>query len=260
MQLLIGQISYLNSQPFYPLLGEHRLVAMPPRELGRLAERGQIDAGIMATADYLALEHLYQPAADLGVANHEEVRSILLYARRPMSQLGGARIGVTEDTSTSICLMRLLLEVREGVQPPLYVRGFQENGDAFLVIGNPALQSRRNPPSGFSHCYDLASEWWSWKKLPFVFALWVIKRTVPTPEKVAFRELLERSFAKGMSELDEIAADHAGELGTAEELASYLRNFHYRLGAEEKRGLEEFRNLVHEHRLLEPVRASDGAA
>ena len=83
---------------------------------------------------------------------------------------------------------------------------------------------------------------------------------MPTPEKNAFRELLERSLTKGMSDLDEIAARHAGELGTAEELASYLRNFHYRLGAEEKRGLAEFRRLVHEHRLLEPVGASGGAA
>jgi len=260
MQLLIGQISYLNSQPFYPLLGEHRLVAMPPRELGRLAERGEIDAGIMATADYLAMEDRYEPVADLGVANHEEVRSILLYTRRPLSQLGGTKIGVTEDTSTSICLMRLLLEVRYGIQPPDYLRGFQEDGEGFLVIGNPALLSRRRPPPGFSHCYDLASEWWSWKKLPFVFALWVIKRTVPTHAKLAFRDLLERSFVKGMSELEEIAAGHAGELGTAEELVSYLRNFHYRLGDEEKRGLEEFRQLVHHHRLLEPVATAGGAS
>jgi len=259
MRLLIGQISYLNSQPFYPLLGEHRLVAMPPRELGRLAERGEIDAGIMATADYLTLENRYEPAADLGIANHEEVRSILLYSRRPMDQLEGARIGVTEETSTSICLMRLLLEVRDGTVPGAYVRGL-EDGDAFLTIGNPALRSRRHPPAGFSYSYDLASEWWRWKKLPFVFALWVIKRTVPADEKGAFRELLERSFTQGMSELDAIAARHAGELGTAEELSSYLRNFHYRLGAEEKRGLEEFRRLVRDHRLLEPVPAGNGAA
>src|SRR3972149_4863390 len=147
MQLLIGQISYLNSQPFYPLLGEHRLVAMPPRELGRLAERGEIDAGIMATADYLSLEDRYQPAADLGIANHQEVRSILLYARRPLSELGGTRIGITEETSTSIFLLRLLLEARQGIRPADYVRGLRGEGDAFLLIGNEALRGRRRPPA-----------------------------------------------------------------------------------------------------------------
>jgi chorismate dehydratase len=256
MQLLIGQISYLNSQPFYPLLGEHRLVAMPPRELGRLAERGEIDAGIMATADYLALEDRYEPAADLGIANHEEVRSILLYSRRPLAQLGGAKVGVTEETSTSIFLLRLLLEVREGVRSPEYQRGLREDGDAFLLIGNEALRSRANPRAGFPYSYDLASLWWEWKGLPFVFARWVIKRDIPNGEKRDFRDLLERSFAKGMTELPQIAERYAGELGSREDLLFYLRNFHYRLGDEEHRGLQEFRRLVHHHRLLEPVGAA----
>jgi chorismate dehydratase len=253
MKLLIGQISYLNSEPFYPLLGEHRLVAMPPRELGRLADRGEIDAGIMATADYLRLEDNYEPVADLGVANHEEVRSILLYSRRPWSELGGARVGVTEETSTSVRLLRLLLEARDGIEPEAYVRGLREAGDAFLVIGNEALRSRQASLPDFPHRYDLASEWWSWKKLPFVFALWVVKRALPSGAKQAFSELLERSLAKGMAQVDDIAARYAGELGSAEALASYLRNFHYRLGPEEKKGLDEFRRLVLELKLLDPI-------
>ena len=260
MSLVIGQISYLNSQPFYPLLGEHRLLAMPPRELGRLAERGEIDTGIMATADFMALESLYEPAADLGIANREEVRSIILYSHRPLSELDGATIGVTEETSTSICLLRLLLEVREGVRPRGYVRGLREDGDAFLLIGNEALRSRKAPPADFELSYDLASEWWNWKQLPFVFALWTIKRSIPDEQKHAFRKLLERSLAKGMAQIDEIAGRYAGELGSAETLASYLRNFHYRLGPEEKRGLTEFRRLVEENRILEPVTISGGPA
>ena len=37
-----------------------------------------------------------------------------------------------------------------------------------------------------------------------------------------------------MAQIDEIADRYAGELGSAEALASYLRNFHYRLGPEGK--------------------------
>ena len=72
-------------------------------------------------------------------------------------------------------------------------------------------------------------------------------------DKKEFAELLERSFTVGMSQIDDIAADFAGELGQREVLASYLRNFHYRLGPEEVQGLEEFRRLVHEHGFLEPI-------
>ncbi|MGH9333792.1 MAG: MqnA/MqnD/SBP family protein, partial [Vicinamibacteria bacterium] len=109
------------------------------------------------------------------------------------------------------------------------------------------------PTPGFPHRYDLASEWWEWTGLPFVFALWTIRRSLPENVKQGFADLLDRSFEVGMSRIDEIAWEHAGELGRPEELASYLRNFHYRLGSEEMRGLEEFRKLVLAHDLLGPM-------
>jgi len=133
MRLVVGQISYLNSQPFYPLLlGEHRLIPTPPSELGRMAARGEIDAGILATADYLVNSERYEPVAGLGVANREEVRSILLASRRPIEDLDGAVVGVTEETSTSARLLRLILEARYGVRPRSYVRGARSEATAFL--------------------------------------------------------------------------------------------------------------------------------
>lgn len=254
MRLVVGQISYLNSQPFYPLLiGEHRLIPTPPSELGRMASRGEIDAGILATADYLQYADRYEPVAGLGVANHEEVRSILLASRRPLGELNGAVIGVTEETSTSVRLLKLVLEVRHRLRPKAYVRGVRDEADAFLVIGNEALGQNVRPSLGFPHRYDLASEWWEWTGLPFVFALWTIRRSLPANVKQRFAELLERSLELGLSQIEEIASEFAGELGRPEELSSYLRNFHYRLGPEEMRGLEEFRRLVLEHDLLKPI-------
>ena len=253
VRLLIGQISYLNSQPFYPLLGEHRLIPTPPSDLGRMAAKGEIDAGILAAADYLLYEDRYEPVAGLGVANREEVRSILFLSRKPIEELDGALIGITEETSTSVRLLRILLEVRAGLRPREYVRGLREGADAFLVIGNEALQRNQTATPGFPHRYDLATEWWSWKGLPFVFALWAVRRSLPPSVKASFADLLERSFTVGMSQIDDIAAEHAGDMGGREVLASYLRNFHYRLGPEEMQGFEEFRRLSREHGFLEPI-------
>jgi len=56
-----------------------------------------------------------------------------------------------------------------------------------------------------------------------------------------------------MKQIDETAARYAGELGTAKELASYLRNFRYRLGPDEWQGLAEFRRMVQQRDLLEPI-------
>jgi chorismate dehydratase len=218
-----------------------------------MAARGEIDAGILATADYLVNSERYEPVAGLGVANREEVRSILLASRRPIEDLDGAVVGVTEETSTSARLLRLILEARYGVRPRSYVRGARSEATAFLVIGNEALSQNVRPAPGFPHRYDLASEWWAWTGLPFVFALWTIRRSLPENVKQRFEDLLSRSFELGMSQVDDIARDFAGELGRAEELASYLRNFHYRLGPEEMRGLQEFRRLVLERDLLKPM-------
>jgi chorismate dehydratase len=252
-RLVVGQISYVNSQPFYPLLGEHRLIPTPPRELGRMAAKGEIDAGILATVDFLACEDRYEPIAGLGIANREEVRSILLASRCPIEELDGKTIRVTEETSTSVRLLRVLLEVRHGLRPAAYARGLDEEADAFLVIGNDALAQNVRPTPGFAHRYDLASEWWAWKGLPFVFALWAIRRSLPDRVKQDFADLLERSFAIGLTRIDAIGAELAGALGSAVELASYLRNFHYRLGPEEMEGLSEFRRLVHENGWLAPM-------
>src|SRR3990172_2637153 len=214
MRLVVGQISYLNSQPFYPLLlGEHRLIPTPPSELA---------GGILATADYLVNAERYEPVSGLGVANREEVRSILLSSSRPIEDLDGALVGVTEETSTSARLLRLLLEDRYAVRPRAYVRGARSEADAFLVIGNEALSQNVRPTPGFPYRYDLASEWWAWTGLPFVFALWAIRRSLPENVKQRFEDLLSRSFAVGMSQVDEIAAEFAGELGRAEDLASYF--------------------------------------
>ncbi len=253
MRLLIGQIEYLNCQPFYPLLDGHRLIATPPAELGRLASRGEIDAGILATADYLQYEDRYEPIARLGIASREEVRSILLFSRKPIAELAGARVGITEETSTSVRLLRALLEVKESIVPEEYVRGERESLDAFLVIGNEALERRRRPSTGFPHRYDLATIWWEWTGLPFVFALWAIRRSLTSAVKEKFAALLEESFELGMTQIDAIAERFAGDLGDAPALASYLRNFHFRLGPEEMKGLARFREINDEHGFLAPI-------
>jgi len=218
-----------------------------------MAENGEIDAGILAAADYFVHEDRYEPIAGLGVANREEVRSILFLSRRPMAELDGVRIGITEETSTSVRLLRVLLELRDGIRPSEYVRGLRDEGAAFLVIGNEALRRNTTTTPAFPYRYDLATEWWNWTGLPFVFALWAVRRSLPEETKGELAELLERSFVLGMSQLDQIAAEFAGELGGREVLASYLRNFHYRLGAEEMKGFEEFRRLTRENHFLDPI-------
>ena len=53
-----ARIPYANAAPFYALWGEAPFAVrnLVPRDLGREAEAGQVDLGLMAAGDYLRLK------------------------------------------------------------------------------------------------------------------------------------------------------------------------------------------------------------
>ena len=151
--------------------------------------------------------------------------------------------------------------MREGIRPQGYVRGLREEGDAFLLIGNEALRSLNCPPAGFDHRYDLAKEMVALETTPFRFRTLGYQTIDTRRTKARVSGALGTLAGQGHgTDRRDSKVEFAGELGSAEALASYLRNFHYRLGPEEKRGLEEFRRLVQENRILEPVATDGGSA
>jgi len=68
----------------------------------------------MAAGDYLRLQDRFELVGPFGVATRGPVQSVLLFSRRPPEALAGAMVSVTPETSTSIRLLRLLLDVRRG--------------------------------------------------------------------------------------------------------------------------------------------------
>jgi chorismate dehydratase len=240
----VARLTYLNVAPFHWGCEEWKVELVPcvPRELGRLAARGDVDAGPMAVADWFALESEFEPAGPYGIASNGPALSVLLFSTKPIEGLEGSVIAVTEETSTSFQLLRVLLEQRYGVQPREYRRG-AEKGDASLIIGDAALEEAKR--RRFEFVYDLGEEWRRWQGLPFVFARWVVRRSLPEAEKGRVVRLLESSFQAGMQHLEELARQCAGQgaLG-ADEIVAYLRNLVYKIGPEEERGLAEFRRLL----------------
>jgi predicted solute-binding protein len=295
----IAKIPYLNSYPFFAAFGgddaarvaESRaagfdLVEMAPAQLGELARRGEIDAGLIPAVDWFALDAAtsaapYERLGDFGIAVRGRVESVILLSEKPLEDLGGARIGITEESATSVRLLRLLLEARHGVKPAAYVRGARENLDAYLVIGDEALAVTANR-SPAPIVLDLAEEWEAWQELPFVFAVWVARRDLADHEKQMLAAMLDASLdgwreAPGSSlgttsppthprsagsvasatasenviaraaEAYTRGSSHRRALGDAGRVASYLRRFIYRLGPEEERALALFRDLLAEH-------------
>ena len=249
----VAKVPYLNSAPFFRqlTLGERfEFVDCTPRMLGQRAAAGEIMAGLLPLVDYFRLEDQFERLGPFGIAVRGRARSVLLFSRRPLRQLEGSTIRVTEETSTTAVLLRLLLEQRYHVLPSAYVRGQGTEDDALLLIGDEALQAHQRHTQ-YPYEVDLAFEWWLWQHLPCVFAIWAIRKDASAEDKKHLEAALSKSLGVGTREFDAIAHERAADLGLpAESLKTYLSSFIYRLSRPEEEGIARLRELVHAHHLL----------
>jgi chorismate dehydratase len=251
---IAARIPYANCAPFYALWGDAPFAVrnLVPRELGREAEAGRVDLGVMAAGDWLRLQDRFELLGPFGVAARGAVQSVILYSRRPAAALSGSLISVTPDTSTSIRLLRLLLDVRRGLEGVRYMRGLEPaQADGLLMIGDAAMRMRDQRPEGFTHTLDLGADWLEWTGLAFVYAVWAVRRALEPGVKAGLRDFLEASLAAGLAALPEVARQQTSPGWRPEEVEAYLRRFHYRLGPDDLEGLARFEALVRQYGLTD---------
>jgi chorismate dehydratase len=239
-------VPYLNSVPFYrglQLKEPAQVRDYLPRELGEKAAAGEVTAGPISLVDFFRLQDRFERLGRFGIAVRGRAGSALLFSRRPIRQLDGATIAVTEASSTTTCLLRLLLAQRYKIVPS-YHQGRNDDAEALLLIGDETLQfQRRNTQYPFE--IDVAFEWWLWQHLPFVFAVWAVRSELEAVRKKAIGLALTKALAENGSHLESIAQEHAKTLGIPEqELHRYLSNFIYRLSQPEEEGITRFKELL----------------
>lgn len=247
---VIGKIPYLNSVPFYERLEKRRFKVLPstPRRMGVLAKKGQMDAGLFSLMDYIGQKDQFE-ILPYCIATRDHVKSVMLFSNHGWRDLQGKTIGITDDTATSVRLLNVLLRKKYGVRAELKrmhsgVNDFDEY-DAVLLIGDDALKANKFGLNGFELCYDLATEWYEWQKLPFVFAVWAMKKNLEECLKSDLREIINDSLEMSDTDLDSIGAVHARRIGlTSAEAGEYLRCFTYRLGERELKAMEVFQSLL----------------
>lgn len=246
MTLRIGKIPYLNSVLFY-----HGLEAAPgvtlsplvPRQLSGAAVEAGVDAGPVPLVTCWDIEDRYEPLDDFCIATIDAARSILFFSKRPFASLEGASIGITDETSTSVRLLKVLLEHVYRVRPARFGHLDWPNNDAFLLIGDEALIHRRGV-KGYPHVADLGQVWRAWNDLPFVFARWMVRRDTDGVERDKLVDMLARSLDAGWKNVDTIVAPRAHDLGmTAAEMHTYLEGFRFRMTDAEETAAARFREL-----------------
>lgn len=235
---------YLNSEVFYRALAPEscELVTAPPRAMAAALERGEIDGGPLPLAEVFRLGEAVREIAGLGVACHGPALSVLLFSDVEVDQLDGQKIAVTEDTATSVQLLRLLCKDLWHIEPQLVPA--HEPAPAKLVIGDEANRLKRQGST--TYVYDLAEQWYTLTHLPFVFALWVLRSDISDKQFADFEEALTNSYCEGRQMVREIAKHRATDYMNEQETAAYVRHFTYTIGDGERRGMAEFKRRLNE--------------
>ncbi|MDI6776276.1 MAG: aminofutalosine synthase MqnE [Syntrophales bacterium] len=249
---VIGKIPYLNSVPFYEYFekGEFKILPVTPRQMGALSRKGQIDAAPFSLMDYLAQEDSLETMSCC-IAGRDQIKSIMLFAREDWAGLAEKNIGITDETATSVKLLHVLLEKKYGLRAN-FIRMHLGVNDyhafaAVLLIGDEALKRKKYGLPGFELVYDLAREWHDWQKLPFVFAVWAQKKSLPAAKKLELQQALQKSLERAEDELDSIGCLHGKRIGLSPpETKEYLEGFIYRLGEREMKAISVFRKLLEE--------------
>jgi chorismate dehydratase len=235
----VGSVRYLNAVPLTRGL-EEEVVFATPSKLAEMLQRDELDAGLVSVTAVLFSER-YDVLDGIAVASLGEVQSVFLAHRRPIEE---AREVFCDTASlTSVELLRVLLAER-GVHPqftPLASYDFATLPDYALLIGDPALDFLR---SAHEHqIWDLGIAWYEMTRLPFVYAVWALRRGV---ENAPLRRQLREARDFGLETLESIIrgrTDHDYDF-----LKDYLGwHIHYHLGTDEKRGLARFEALLRKH-------------
>ena len=119
-------------------------------------------------------------APDICTSCSFEVRSVKLYAKRPIEDLDGRTVRLTGQSMTSVNLLKILMRERFDVEPVYGVGAYEPSDDACLLIGDQALEE--NERHRFAFDYDLGSLWQDWQGVPFVFGAWIVSKSALQPE------------------------------------------------------------------------------
>jgi chorismate dehydratase len=243
----VGSVGYLNAVPLTRGLEEEIIYAVPSK-LAEMLQHDELDAALVSVVEPLFADR-YDILDGIAIASLGEVQSVLLAHRKPLAQAN--EIYCDKASLTSVELLRVLLAER-GVKPEfkaLESYDLDSLPDYALLIGDPALDLLHAPRT--HEIWDLGAAWYELTELPFVYAVWALRGG---GKNEPLRRLLREARDFGLDTLDTIIRTRTEY--DYDFRKDYLGwHIHYHLGADERRGLAKFIELLRKHtthRIFEP--------
>ena len=237
----IGSVPYLNAAPLTRDL-EGELIFAPPSKLAEMLRRDELDAALVSITEVLFNDR-YDILDGIAIASLGEVYSVILAHKKPLAD--AKEVFCDTASLTSVNLLKVLL-AEKNLFPqfkPLESYAAATEKDFVLLIGDPAIEFQRTPHG--HQIFDLGLAWSEMTDLPFVYAVWALRRGI---ENTGLRSELRQAKRFGMETLEHI-------IETREEFDEDFRrdyfewHIQYHLGEDEKRAIAKFCELLGKHGL-----------
>jgi chorismate dehydratase len=221
-----------------------------PSQCAQALREGSADIGIIPIITTATIPGLVV-LPDVAIASLHKVRSIQLVSKRPIEEIRTVAVDTSSRTSvglTQVLLTKFFGGRRELKPMPPVIGPMLEACDAGLLIGDPAMVVKTEG----LYAYDLAEVWKSKTGLPFVFAVWTVRKAALDEMKPGLElgEIFRRSRDHGLEDehVWAIAREWAPKMGLTEaEIVSYFRdNIHYSLDQGCREGLALYFKLAAE--------------
>ncbi len=238
----IGSVPYLNARPL--LEGLNLSIAeLVPSALFKEFNKGEFDAAILSSIDVISDANA-EAVDGVAIGSKGDVYSVILAYTGELESL--VKIQLDPASHTSNALLQIILGEFYGLNPE-YVQvpeAYRIDLPA-LLIGDRAISFRNRTSHTDVRYLDLGGEWYRQTGLPFVFALWALRKDFT--EKKFLSDLLRDARTLGLARRVEIANRTLDPAFSLRYFSEWIR---YDLGDEEKRGLRLYQDLLRQKKII----------
>jgi len=275
-RLRIGKINYANLFPiFYSLeknsdCSAYEFIDGVPSALNKLLRDGKIDISPSSSIEYLRHREKYGFINGHSISSIGPIGSIFLFSKRPIEALDGLTVLVSSQSETSVVLLDIIFKMFYRINCPLSITAEPFSTaigscPAYLLIGDDAMRvatgyrrvtdkNKTSEPDSPLYIYDLGDIWYKKTGLPFVFALWMVRRDCYEDNPVLlerFRRDLDTAKNLALKDLRRIARESPlRDILSEDEIVSYWQGISYDLTDEHMKGLELFGRYAEDLMLL----------
>lgn len=234
-KIKVSAVSYTNTLPFVfglqqaEIIDQIALSVDHPSECARKLIADEVDLGIVPVAALLQIPNS-QIISSYCLGADGPVNSVFVFSEKPIHEVNTLRLD--EQSRTSNLLAQVLFKYHWKKDIKVIPKG---DADAFVQIGDRTF----GQVDLHAYAYDLSEHWKNYTGLPFVFAVWVANKSLPTH----FVDAFDSALGYGLAHRDEVIRQLP--IIPNFDAALYLhKQIDYVFDADKKLALKEFLRLI----------------